>query len=120
MIFGHIKTLMLFFPGTKRRANRVKETPESSPERTQKAKMAAKVRDDARKKMLAEKRAAMKKQQQEQSETVEIYVPENKVSDSPERTVTDNNDLSEDKYNDDDIDNSNMDSTKDNAVGSEV
>ena len=63
----------------------MKDTPESSPERSQKAKMAAKVRDDARKKMLAEKRAAMKQRQQE-NEGVEIYVADNgNKSDSPGR-----------------------------------
>lgn len=74
-------------PGSKRRAARVKETPESSPERTQKAKMAAKARDETRKKLLAEKRAAMKQKQQEENETVEIYVPDNgSKSDSPARS----------------------------------
>ncbi|KAH3703857.1 uncharacterized protein LOC127860219 [Dreissena polymorpha] len=75
-------------PGSKRRAQRVKETPESSPERTQKAKMAAKERNDARKKLLAEKRAAMKQQQVQQQQDVEIFVPENgQVSEIPERVV---------------------------------
>ncbi|WAR04144.1 DLGP4-like protein [Mya arenaria] len=69
-------------PGSKRRA-RVRDTPDSSPERSQKAKMAAKVRDDARKRMLAEKRAAMKQQKQQQEDNVEIYVPD-KVTDSLE------------------------------------
>ncbi|XP_060588813.1 serine-rich adhesin for platelets-like [Ruditapes philippinarum] len=73
-------------PGSRRRAARVKDTPESSPERSNKAKMAAKVRDDARKKMLAEKRAAMKQRQQD-NEAVEIYVADNgNKSDSPGRT----------------------------------
>lgn len=67
--------------GSRRRAARVKDTPESSPERSQKAKMAAKIRDDARKKMLAEKRAAMKQQRQQEADNVEIYVADK--SDSP-------------------------------------
>ena len=75
--------------GSKRRAARMKDTPESSPERTMKAKMAAKERDDARKKLLAEKRAAMKqKQQQEEGESVEIYVADNdSKSESPARST---------------------------------
>ncbi|XP_046553193.1 serine/arginine repetitive matrix protein 2-like isoform X1 [Haliotis rubra] len=62
-------------PGSKRKGLKTKDTPESSPERVQKARLAAKARDDARKKMLAEKRAAMKQQQANQE--VEIYMPEN-------------------------------------------
>lgn len=67
----------------------MKDTPESSPERTMKAKMAAKERDDARKKMLAEKRAAMKQQrQQQEGEAVEIYVADNgSKSASPARST---------------------------------
>lgn len=67
----------------------MKDTPESSPERTMKAKMAAKERDDARKKMLAEKRAAMKQQkQQQEGEPVEIYVADNNSkSASPARST---------------------------------
>ena len=75
--------------GSKRRAARLRDTPESSPERTQKAKLAAKVREDARKKMLAEKRAAMKQQKlQGNSEDVEIYVTDNSSTkgESPSRT----------------------------------
>lgn len=78
---------ILFVLGSRRRAARVRDTPESSPERSQKAKLAAKVRDDARKKMLAQKRAAMKQRQQEADEDVEIYVGDNgSKSDSPGRT----------------------------------
>ncbi|KAK3106613.1 hypothetical protein FSP39_023614 [Pinctada imbricata] len=53
-----------------------KDTPESSPERTEKMRQAAKSREEARKKMLAEKRAAMKQKQkqQKQSDDVEIFV----------------------------------------------
>lgn len=59
--------------GSKRRGlkGNNKDTPESSPERTQKARSAAKARDEARKKMLAEKRAAMKQQQQQQQQQQE-------------------------------------------------
>lgn len=74
-------------PGSKRRTPKVKDTPESSPERSQKAKSAAKARDDARKKMLAEKRAAMKQQRQQEAENVEIFVTDNgSKSNSPSRT----------------------------------
>lgn len=70
-------------PGSKRRGLKPngRETPESSPEHAQKIRSAAKARDEARKKMLAEKRAAMKQQQQKQQDTeaeVEIFVPEEK------------------------------------------
>lgn len=60
-------------PGSRRRVSKTKETPESSPERTERLKL-AKARDDARKKMMAEKRAAMKKKQQNNSDDVEIYI----------------------------------------------
>ncbi|XP_041371914.1 disks large-associated protein 4-like [Gigantopelta aegis] len=62
-------------PGSKRKGLKAKDTPDSSPERTQKAKQAAKARDDARKKILADKRAAMK--QKKENKEVEIYLPEN-------------------------------------------
>lgn len=79
---------MFYLTGSKRRAARMKDTPESSPERTMKAKMAAKERDDARKKMLAEKRAAMKQKQQQEGEAVEIYVADNgSKSASPARST---------------------------------
>lgn len=61
-------------PGSKRRVSKTKETPESSPERTERMKLAARARDDARKKMMAEKRAAMKKKQQDSPQDVEIFV----------------------------------------------
>ncbi|ESO96470.1 hypothetical protein LOTGIDRAFT_159884 [Lottia gigantea] len=63
-------------PGSKRKSLKPKETPESSPERSQKAKQAAKARDEARKRLLAEKRAAMKQQQSEQSQNIEIFLTE--------------------------------------------
>ncbi|CAG5116643.1 unnamed protein product, partial [Candidula unifasciata] len=51
-------------PGSKRRNLRQnknnKDTPDSSPEEAQKARQTLKARDEARKKLLAEKRAAMK------------------------------------------------------------
>ena len=60
-----------------------KDTPDSSPEHAQKIKSATKARDEARKKMLAEKRAAMKqqqllqaKQQEQGTPDVEIFLPE--------------------------------------------
>ncbi|RUS77317.1 hypothetical protein EGW08_014914 [Elysia chlorotica] len=76
-------------PGSKRRnakppgSGSSKNTPDSSPERTQKARQAAKARDEARRKLLAERRAAMKQQLQQQqadgdTASVEIFVPENK------------------------------------------
>ena len=54
---------------------KAKDTPDSSPERSQKARQAAKARDDARKKILADKRAAMK--QKKENQEVEIFLPEN-------------------------------------------
>nr|KAG5696060.1 hypothetical protein BaRGS_017172 [Batillaria attramentaria] len=69
-------------PGSKRRGLKPnnKDTPESSPEHTQKIRSATKARDEARKKMLAEKRAAMKQQQQQQKQEgapdIEIFLPE--------------------------------------------
>lgn len=78
-------------PGSKRKnmkppgsGGSSKNTPDSSPERTQKARQAAKARDEARRKLLAERRAAMKQQLQQQqqageeSASVEIYVPDKK------------------------------------------
>lgn len=53
---------------------KVKETPDSSPERTEKMRSAARAREDARKRILAEKRAAMRQKQQQKE--VEIYVAE--------------------------------------------
>ncbi|CAG5129201.1 unnamed protein product [Candidula unifasciata] len=56
-----------------------KDTPESSPERTQAARQAAKARDEARKKLLLEKRAAMKQASvaaNSQEQEVEIFLPE--------------------------------------------
>lgn len=70
-------------PGSKRKGIKIKDTPESSPERTQKAKMAARAREEARKKMLAEKRAAMK-QQKLQNDNIEIYVADSSKSNTPE------------------------------------
>lgn len=55
---------------------RAKDTPDSSPERTEKMRMAAKAREDARKKMLSEKRAAMKQRQEQKPKDVEIYTPD--------------------------------------------
>lgn len=80
-------------PGTRRKAGRmVKDTPDSSPERSQKARLAAKQREDNRKKLLAEKRAVMKQQKQAANEAVEIYVVDsNSKSNSPSR----NGDVSE-------------------------
>lgn len=68
--------MIFYLPGARRRVSKTKETPESSPERTERMKLAAKARDDARKKMMAEKRAAMKKKQQNNSQEIEIYVPD--------------------------------------------
>lgn len=59
-------------PGSRRKAPKAKDTPESSPERTEKMKAAAKAREDARKKMLADRRAAMK--QKPKQDDVEIFV----------------------------------------------
>lgn len=59
-------------PGSRRKAPKAKDTPESSPERTEKMRAAAKAREDARKKMLADRRAAMK--QKPKQEDVEIFV----------------------------------------------
>ena len=64
---------------------KVRDTPDSSPERTQKAKLAARAREEARKKMLAEKRAAMK-QKQQNNDNVEIYVADSSQSNTPEGT----------------------------------
>lgn len=63
-------------PGSRRKAPKAKDTPESSPERTEKMRAAAKAREDARKKMLADRRAAMK--QKPKQEDVEIFVSWNK------------------------------------------
>ncbi|GFS05695.1 disks large-associated protein 1 [Elysia marginata] len=79
-------------PGSKRKnikppgsGGSSKNTPDSSPERTQKARQAAKARDEARRKLLAERRAAMKQQLQQQQQaggadcaSVEIFVPDKK------------------------------------------
>ena len=67
----------MYIPTGSRRKAKLKDTPESSPERTQKAKMAAKAREDNRKKLLAEKRAAMKQQKEQTNEAVEIFVADN-------------------------------------------
>ncbi|KAL8571005.1 hypothetical protein ACOMHN_037865 [Nucella lapillus] len=70
-------------PGSRRRGLKAnnKDTPDSSPEHAEKMRSAAKARDEARKRMLAEKRAAMKQQQQQQQQQqgtpdVEIFLPE--------------------------------------------
>ncbi|BFZ22341.1 hypothetical protein BsWGS_25380 [Bradybaena similaris] len=69
-------------PGSRRKTltpTLSKDTPESSPERTQAARQAAKARDEARKKMLLEKRAAMKQASvtpNSQEHEVEIFLPE--------------------------------------------
>lgn len=65
---------MVHSTGSRRRAMKVKETPDSSPERTEKMRSAARAREDARKRILAEKRAAMRQKQQQKE--VEIYVAE--------------------------------------------
>lgn len=60
-------------PGLKRKI--IKGTPESSPEWSEKARVAAKARQEARRKMLADKRAAMRKQSDaSQNQDVEIFV----------------------------------------------
>ncbi|CAE1240297.1 unnamed protein product [Acanthosepion pharaonis] len=60
-------------PGLKRKI--IKSTPESSPEWSEKARVAAKARQEARRKMLADKRAAMRKQSDaSQNQEVEIFV----------------------------------------------
>ncbi|KAL3837040.1 hypothetical protein ACJMK2_022430 [Sinanodonta woodiana] len=64
-------------PGSRRKGAKIKENSESSPERAKKAIQAAKAREDARKKILAEKRAAMKQAQQQKETEVEIFLPEN-------------------------------------------
>ena len=76
-------TLMPFITGSRRRGlkSNNKDTPDSSPEHAQKIRLATKARDDARKRMLAEKRAAMKQQQQQQEQReatpdIEIFLPE--------------------------------------------
>ena len=76
-------TLTPFVAGSKRRGLKAnnKDTPDSSPEHTQKIRSATKARDEARKRMLAEKRAAMKQQQQQQQQQeatpdIEIFLPE--------------------------------------------
>lgn len=59
------------------RKTKVKDTPESSPERTEKMRQAAKARDEARKRLLAERRAAMKQKQQKQAEQdIQIFISE--------------------------------------------
>ncbi|CAL1538392.1 unnamed protein product [Lymnaea stagnalis] len=73
-------------PGSRRKNLKVnggKDTPDSSPERNQKARQAAKARDEARKKLLAERRAAMKQatattaaSNNGEGGEVEIYLPE--------------------------------------------
>ena len=76
---GHLFSIS----GSKRRGMKAKATssdPESPERRNQKAQ-AAKARDEARKKMLAERRAAMKQQQQQQESQeaearVEIFLPD--------------------------------------------
>lgn len=63
-------------PGSSRKT-KVKDTPESSPERTEKMRQAAKARDEARKRLLAERRAAMKQKQQKQAEQdIQIFISE--------------------------------------------
>ncbi|XP_062580767.1 disks large-associated protein 4-like [Saccostrea cucullata] len=59
-------------PGSRRKTPKAKDTPDSSPERTEKMRAAAKAREEARKKMLADRRAAMKQKQKQ--EDVEIFV----------------------------------------------
>ena len=79
----HFIKISFLITGSKRKGTKIKDTPESSPERTQKAKMAARAREEARKKMLAEKRAAMK-QQKMQNDNIEIYVADSSKSNTPE------------------------------------
>ncbi|KAL5009864.1 hypothetical protein ScPMuIL_012169 [Solemya velum] len=62
-------------PGSKRKVLKVKDTVDGSPERSEKAKQTAKVREEARKRMLAERRAVMKQKAQEASQEVEIFLP---------------------------------------------
>jgi len=76
-IYLLIIVYVVFFSGSRRKALKSKDTPESSPERTEKMRQAARAREDARKKMLAEKRAAMRQKNQKANQEVEIYVPEN-------------------------------------------
>ncbi|XP_029638171.1 disks large-associated protein 1 isoform X2 [Octopus sinensis] len=60
-------------PGLKRKA--MKGTPDSSPESSEKARQAAKARQDARRKMLADKRAAMRKlSNASANQEVEIFI----------------------------------------------
>ena len=75
-----------FHTGSKRKGIKVSDTPEQSPERTQKAKMAARAREEARKKMLAEKRAALKQQKLKNNDNIEIYVADSSKSNTPEGT----------------------------------
>lgn len=48
--------------------------------------MAARAREEARKKMLAEKRAAMKQQKLQNNDNIEIYVADSSKSNTPEGT----------------------------------
>ncbi|XP_064594345.1 uncharacterized protein LOC135461267 isoform X2 [Liolophura sinensis] len=66
-------------PAARRKPVNLKDTPDSSPEKSLKAKQTAKAREDARKRLLAEKRAAMKQQRLKAQENlnpqeVEIFL----------------------------------------------